>query len=123
MTVPGPGGVGFRRQWRYYRTEAGAMPARDFLASLDVDDAKAIRAGMRIVAESGRSAARHVRGDIYEVRVRRSGRAWRVLFSTEGRFAHVLLAVSAFEKKTSRTPKAEIDLAEARLRDWRRRGQ
>ncbi|MFN0088890.1 MAG: type II toxin-antitoxin system RelE/ParE family toxin [Acidimicrobiales bacterium] len=78
---------------------------------------------MREVALVGRSAARHLRGDVYEVRVRRSGRAWRLLFSAEGNRQHILLALSGFEKKTQKTPDRELELAEARLRDWRQRGQ
>ncbi len=53
----------------------------------------------------------------------RGGRAWRVLFSAEGRYDHVLLALSSFEKKTRETPQAEIHLSESRLRDWRERGR
>ena len=75
---------------------------------------------MRVVLHDARTA-RHLRGDIYEVRVRTREHAYRILFSPEGRGGHVLLAVSAFEKKTRRTPPDEIDLAESRLRDWRRR--
>src|ERR671911_2343792 len=54
-------------------------------------------------------------------------RRWRfyrtVLFATEGAKSQVLLAVSAFTKKTQKTPVAEIRLAERRLADWRRRGR
>ncbi len=77
---------------------------------------------MRVVLHDAR-AARHLRGDIYEVRVRTREHAYRILLSPEGRGGHVLLAVSAFEKKTRRTPPAEIRVAEARLADWRRRGR
>ncbi len=37
--------------------------------------------------------------------------------------SQVLLAVSAFEKKTPKTPQAELVLAEQRLKDWRRRAR
>ena len=70
---------------------------------------EAIRAAMRDVALFGRSAARHLRGDIYEVRVRGPIHAWRVLFSVEGSRHHVLLALSAFEKKTQKTPDRELE--------------
>jgi len=117
-----PPGPAFRRQWRFYRTPTGASPVRHFLAALEPEDANAVRAAMRAVAIEGRVGARHLRGDIYEVRAARSGRAWRLLFSAEGRFHHVLLALSAFEKRTPKAPRAEIELAESRLHDWRRRG-
>lgn len=78
---------------------------------------------MAIVRERGRESARHLRGDIYEVRAASSGRAFRVLFSAEGHRHYILLALSAFEKKSQKIPDAEIDLAEGRLRDWRQRAR
>ncbi|MBK8170718.1 MAG: type II toxin-antitoxin system RelE/ParE family toxin [Sandaracinaceae bacterium] len=56
---------------------------------------------------------------MYEVRVGSATRAFRVLFAAEGRFKHVLLSLSAFTKKTQKTPPREIELAEARPEDWR----
>lgn len=111
-----------KRRWRYYRTESGTAPAKEFILALDRKSAGAVADAMRLVLHDGR-AARHLRGDIYEVRVRTRDNAYRILFSGEGRGGHVLLAVSAFEKKSRSTPPADIDLAEARLKDWRRRGR
>lgn len=96
---------------------------RDFLDDLDAEDALAIRAAMYSVRGLGLVVARHVRGDIYEVRAARAGRAWRILFATEGRASQVLLAISGFEKKTAKTPPAELDVAQRRLRDWRERAR
>ena len=112
-----------RRQWRYYRTVTGAAPAKEFLDGLDDRDRDAVRAAMQAVRIQGVGAARHLRGDVYEVRAGRAGRAWRVLFATEGDMSQVLLAVTAFEKKTPKTPPAELVLAEQRLRDWRHRAR
>lgn len=49
--------------------------------------------------------------------------AYRVLFATEGGRSQVLLAVSAFSKKTQRTPPGEIATAQRRLADWRARAR
>jgi phage-related protein len=78
---------------------------------------------MKEVAVAGMSTARHLRGDIYEVRALAGTRSFRLLFAAQGRSAHILLALSAFEKKTQRTPHREIELAERRLRDWRSRAK
>lgn len=78
---------------------------------------------MKDVQLNGLPVARHVRGDVYEVRATGAHAAYRVLFATEGARSQVLLAVSAFAKTTRRTPPAEIALAERRLADWRRRGR
>ena len=42
-----------------------------------------------------------------------------MLFATEGAKSQVLLSVSAFNKKTQKTPPGEIATAERRLADWR----
>jgi phage-related protein len=78
---------------------------------------------MNEVRLEGLKAARHLRGDLYEVRADSGAQSFRVLFAAEGRFKQVLLAVVAFSKKTQRTPPRIIDLASSRLEDWRRRGR
>jgi len=77
---------------------------------------------MEIVRRRGLTAARHLRGDIYEVRADSDTRTFRVLFAAEGRFSQVLLALTAFQKTTRRTPATMIVLAERRLNEWRQRG-
>lgn len=78
---------------------------------------------MEEVADIGLRAARHLRGDIYEVRADTETQTFRVLFSAEGRYGQVFLSLVAFSKKTQKTPAREIELAEKRLRDWRTRGK
>lgn len=114
-----------RRRWRFYRTAAGATPVRDFLtgSTLPVGDRDEMLAAMKDVQVNGLVVARHLRGDIYEVRATGARASYRVLFATEGARSQVLLAVSAFSKKTQKTPPNEIALAERRLADWRRRGR
>ncbi len=111
-----------RRQWRDYRTRAGRRPVKDFFDDLTDEEVAAIVVGMKEVLERGLHAARHLRGEIYEVRADATTRSFRVLFATEGRYSHVLLSLSAFEKRTQKTPPREIELAEERLGDWRMRG-
>ena len=114
-----------RRRWRFYRTAGGSTPARAFLtgATLPADDRDEILAAMKDVQVNGLAAARHLHGDIYEVRATGARAAYRVLFATEGAKSQVLLAVSAFSKKTQRTPPDEIATAERRLADWRARAR
>ncbi|MBX3226822.1 MAG: type II toxin-antitoxin system RelE/ParE family toxin [Labilithrix sp.] len=111
-----------RRQWRDYRTRAGGRPVKAFLDDLTDDELAAVVAGMKEVVERGLVAGKHLRGDVYEVRADATTRSFRVLFATEGRYSQVLLSLSAFEKRTQKTPPRELDLAEERLRDWRERG-
>ena len=112
-----------RRQWRDYRSAAGGRPIRDFFDTLTDDEAAEVLAAMKEVADIGLEAARHLRGEIYEVRAEAQTRTFRVLFSGEGRFSQVLLSLVAFVKKTQKTPRSELELAEGRLRQWRERGK
>src|SRR4051812_30871308 len=98
----------YRRQWREYRTAAGSRPVRNFIDKLTDDEAAAVFAGMREVREDGASAARHLRDDIYEVRVEAATRSFRLLFSCEGRYSHILLSLSIYEKRTQKAPTQEI---------------
>jgi phage-related protein len=111
-----------RRHWRFYQTEAGNKPVKEFLDALPAGDAAEIVAAMKDVARIGLEASRHLRGDIWEVRVAGENRIFRVLFAFAGHFGHVLLALEAFTKKTQKTPPDTIALAERRLADWCCRG-
>ena len=112
-----------KRRWRDYRTPSGRRPIKEFIDDLTDADAAAVVAAMRDVAEDGLVAARHLRGEIYEVRADGDRQAFRVLFAPEGTRGQVLLSLEAFSKKTQKTPPAKIQLAERRLADWRRRGR
>ena len=78
---------------------------------------------MREVREVGLTVARHLRGDMYEVRADGAENSYRLLFAAEGRKSRVLLGLVAIAKHTQKTPDRVIRLAEHRLADWRRRGR
>jgi phage-related protein len=92
---------------------------RAFLELLSDEEAAAVVAAMKEVAAWGLGAARHLRGDVYEVRADAGGRAFRLLFAQEAKF--VLLSLSGFAKKSRKTPATQLTVAESRLADWRRR--
>lgn len=79
-------------------------------------------AAMKEVREEGLKAARHLDGDIYEVRADGAEAIYRILFAPQGRYKQVMLALEGFKKKTQKTPPQTIRLAKRRLRDWERRG-
>ncbi len=112
-----------RRRWRTYETAAGRRPVKEFIAELSDVDAAAVVAAMKEVAVDGFEVARHLRGDIYEVRADGDRVIYRVLFAAEGRRGRVLLALEGFSKKTEKTPPQTMALAERRLRDWRARAR
>jgi phage-related protein len=111
-----------RRRWRDYQTLSGRRPVADFIGELSDIDAAAVVAAMREITTEGLQAARHLKGDVYEVRADGDRVIYRILFSAEGRRGQVLLALEGFKKKTQATPPEIIRLAERRLKDWRSRG-
>ncbi len=111
-----------KRQWRDYQSENGARPVKDFIMTLPDEDRAVVLEEMKHVREHGVKVARHVRAEIYEVRASYKTNTYRILFAREGRFKHILLSLEGFQKKTQETPLREIELAEHRLADWRRRG-
>jgi phage-related protein len=112
-----------KRRWRDYQTASGTRPVRDFVRSLSDNDAAAILAAMAAVQDEGLRAARHLAGDIYEVRADGDRQGFRILFAGEGRTGHILLSLEGFSKKTQKTPPERIRVAQRRLADWRRRGR
>lgn len=111
-----------RRRWRDYKTPSGRSPVEEFIDRLSNLDKAAVLAEMEDVRDRGLRSARHLDGDIWEVRADGNRAIYRILFATEGSRGQVLLALEAFNKKTQRTPRSTIELAEMRLADWRRRG-
>jgi len=112
-----------RPRWRDYRTVSGRRPVKEFINRLSDEDTVEVAAAMTEVREEGLSAARHLRGEIYEVRAEGRDVAIRVLFAQEGKRGRILLALEGFAKKTQKTPDQVIHLAERRLADWRSRGR
>ncbi|HEV2953695.1 MAG TPA: type II toxin-antitoxin system RelE/ParE family toxin [Candidatus Dormibacteraeota bacterium] len=94
--------VQHRRQWRDYHTATGNRPVRDFIMDLPQRHRAEIVADMREVAEAGLAAARHLRGDIYEVRVDAGEVAYRILFATEGASARSCYPSKPSRKRLSR---------------------
>lgn len=111
-----------RHRWRDYRTASGRRPVKGFIDGLSDEDAAEVAAAMADVREAGLSVARHLRGDIYEVRAEGHHVALRILFAQEGKKGRILLALEGFAKTTRKTPPRLIELAERRLADWRARG-
>ena len=111
-----------KRRWRQYRTTGGHEPVREFIFQLSAADRAEIAVAMKEVEDEGLTAARHLRGDLYEVRADGQTQSFRILFAPEGQYGQIFLALEGFSKKTQKTPQHEIDLAFRRLADWRSRG-
>jgi phage-related protein len=114
------------RRWRFYHTEGGREPVREFLDDerLSDDDAAAIAAAMKEVRDVGRAHpdVNHLQKDIWQLEIDGQRVIYRLLFSEEGRFGQVLLALEIVNKKWQKAKARHITLAAQRLADWRERG-
>ena len=61
---------------------------------------------------------KHIDSDIWEVRSKLSGNIARVLFVLEG---NAMVLIHGFIKKQQKTPKPDLDLAKARVKQLRKR--
>lgn len=95
----------------------------EFIRKVPDEDKAAILAAMGEVRREGLRAARHLRGELFEVRADGERVIYRILFAREGQHGQVLLSLLAFNKKTQKAPPAQIELAARRLRDWRSRAR
>ena len=102
---------------RFYRSDSGREPVRDWLKSLDLANRRVIGEDIKDVEFSwpiGMPLVRSLGGGLWEVRsTLPQGRIARVLFCVAG---GQMVLLHAFIKKTQKTPKPDIDLALKRVK-------
>jgi len=101
---------------RFYRTDAGSEPVRDWLKSLPTEVRKDIESDIQQVQwrwPLGKPLVDAFGGGLFEVRTSFGGDIYRVLFCLD-RSTMVLL--HGFKKKNQRTPMSDLDLARKRQR-------
>jgi phage-related protein len=105
----------------FYRTANKKCPVEDFLDSLSDKQAKKIAWVLRSIRDINPIPAQYFKKlvnteDIWEVRVIVASNIFRLLGFFAGRDFIVL--TNGFQKKTQKTPRDEIKLAEERKRDY-----
>ena len=105
---------------RFYRSDAGREPVREWLKSLDLEDRKVIGEDIKDVEFAwpiGMPLVRSLGHDLWEVRSSLPrGRIARVIFCV----AHGnMVLLHGFIKKTQKTPHQEIELALKRKKGTR----
>ena len=106
---------------RFYATELGAEPVREWLKLLPAVDRKVIGEDMKTVQFGwplGMPLVRNMGGGIWEVRIRLENRIARVLFVLDG---STMVLLHGFIKKTQATSQQDLELAKDRLKQLRRR--
>ena len=102
---------------RFYRSDSGREPVREWLKSLDAEDRRIIGEDIKDVEFSwpiGMPLVRSLGRDIWEVRSSLPhSRTARVLFCAE---RNCMVLLHGFMKKTQKTPQQDIDLAIRRMK-------
>jgi phage-related protein len=97
---------------RFYRTDSGREPVREWLKNLEAEDRRIIGEDIKDVEFSwpiGLPLVRTLGSGLWEVRSSLPrGRIARVIFCVE---KSCMVLLHAFMKKTQKTPKQELDLA------------
>ena len=109
------------REILFYKTESGECPVEEFIDTLESKQAQKVAWVMRLVEELDKVPSTYLKKltntqDIWEVRVQAGSNIFRFLgFFSNSNF---IVLTNGFQKKTQKTPKAEITLSEKRKQEY-----
>jgi len=109
------------KQIKFYRKKSGKAPVEEFLDSLKPKHAKKVTWTLRLIEDMDQVPVQYFKklkntDDIWEVRARIGSHSFRILgFITGDEF---VVLTNGFKKKSQKTPKQEIELAEQRKADY-----
>ena len=112
------------RKVNFYKTISGRSPIEEFLDSLTAKQAQKVAWVLNLVEELDIVPGQYFHKmsnteDLWEVRVKVESNIFRLLGFFDG--SNFLILAHAFQKKSQKTPKRAIRLAEDRKRDYFRR--
>lgn len=102
---------------RFFKTDAGAEPVRDWLRELSATDRKTIGEDIKTVQFGwplGMPLVRKMEKDLWEIRIHLDGRIARVLFTVS---SSKIVLLHGFIKKSQATPLPDLKLAKDRMRN------
>jgi phage-related protein len=105
----------------FYRMDSGDCPVEKFLDSLSAKQAQKVTWVMDLIEDLDIVPVKYLKkmtgtDDIWEIRVQSGNNIFRILgFIREN---NLVVLNHAFQKKTQKTPKQEIAIAEARKKDY-----
>ena len=105
---------------RFFRTEIGVEPAREWLKSLPKDEKKLIGEDIKTVQYGwpmGMPLVKKLCKGIWEIRSNLESKISRVLFTLLG---NQIFLLHGFIKKTEKTPKDDLDLAIKRMKQLKK---
>ncbi len=101
---------------RFYRSESGNEPVRDWLRSMNASDRKVIGEDIKTVQFGwplGMPLVRKMGKDLWEIRTRLDGRIARVLFTSKD---GMIVLLHGFIKKSDKTPADDLAVAQQRMK-------
>lgn len=106
---------------KFYKKSNGKCPVEEFLDSLTANQAQKVAWVLQVIEELPRVPTTYLKklvntDDIWEVRVKSGNNIFRLLGFFDG--PEFIILNHAFQKKTQKTPKQDIKLAEERKRDY-----
>jgi len=112
------------REIRFYRTESGACPVEGFLDALSGKQAQKVAWVLQLIEDMEVIPVQYFKklvntDDLWEVRVQAGNNIFRLLGFLDG--GKLVVLNHGFQKKTQKTPKKEIQLAEVRKKDYLKR--
>ena len=105
---------------RFFKTETGAEPTRDWLKSLLKEERKLIGEDIKTVQYGwpiGMPLTKKLYKGIWEIRTNLENKISRVLFTLSG---DQIFLLHGFIKKTEKTPKDDLNLAIKRMKQLRK---
>ena len=105
------------RRIKFFSTESGSSPVEEFLDALTDKQAKKILWVLRLVREQDQVSRQYFKklintDDLWEIRATHGGNAFRMIGFFDG--DNLIILTNGFQKKSQKTPKKEIVLAQKR---------
>jgi phage-related protein len=110
------GAVPFVLVVRFFASDTGNEPVRDWLRTLNVRERRVVGEDIKTVQIGwplGMPLVRKMAANLYEVRIALPGRIARVLFTIVD---EQMVLLHGFIKKSRATPRVDLDIAKARMR-------
>jgi len=116
--------AGVMRDIIFYETASGQKPIEKFFDQLSAKQAQKVVWVLKLVEELDRVPTQYFKklvntDELWEVRVRIGSNIFRLIGFFDG--PNLVILAHAFQKKTQKTPKADIEIAEDRKNDYFRR--
>ncbi len=112
------------KEINFYRSESGKSPVEEFLDNLTAKQAKKVVWVLNMVEEHINVPSKYFKkmvntDNLWEIRVNLGSNIFRILCFFDG--SEIIILNHAFQKKTQKTPRQAIKIAEKRMKDYFKR--